>query len=213
MCNFYFLCHADRHTQIICYSFFFSLCPSTLIQLWSSWAVFMVIKRESKAAVDAEALLQLELLQGAAWGEKGGWSTIQKKRLLLAQRLVFLAKSCWLLRVMEPADLRRRNRGVQEKNMIFIYNIFEKNEMKKSGRSRMGEERQRGEKSLKVLVKMKTTFFICYYLYDPRVFTLTLALTGCLDETFRESLWFQPFRALTRFFPRINPLTFNLYVF
>lgn len=58
--------------------------------------------------------------------------------------------------------------------------------MKEPGHSRMGEGRQQGEKSRKVLVKMKTTLFIYYYLFDTHVFTLTLTL--CIDGLFGRDL-------------------------
>lgn len=73
---------------------------------------------------------------------KQGWSGTQRQPLLLAQRLVFLAKSCWLLRVIGPADFRKRNRGVQEKKMI-----SDKKKRKKARRKNKETRTQQEEKS------------------------------------------------------------------
>lgn len=73
--------------------------------------------------------------------------------------------------------------------MIFIY--IKKIEIRRARRKNEGSRaqqggRQQGEKSRKVLVKMKTTLLIYYYLFDPHVFALTLTL--CIDGMFGRDL-------------------------
>lgn len=137
---------------------------------------------------------------------------IQRKPLLLAQRLVFLAKSCWLLRVIELADFRRSNRGVQEKNMIFIYikkklnQKSQEGKMKEAGHSRMGDSRERRVEKFWWRWKQHYLFIIIYLTLTSLLSHWHCASMGCLDETFSESLRFQPFSCPCNNFWCINPL-------